>query len=583
MAFWILVACTPSGTLDPVWEPVLPTEPYGPSEPTTPPVPPPLTSPTTPTTPPEPTPDMPVVTTEWVPDMAVLTLDPPPGLFEDSITVNVAVSDPTATLHVTLDGTVPTPLTPVWVGPVTIDRSTPVRALALGTWGSLETAAVYLALDPALSGHSSNLPQVVLWTLDGAPAWKTEVYTSATLSVFNPDAGGRVTFPANASMSHRAGFKIRGSSSSGYPKHPYRVEAWGALDDEDLDIPLLGMPADGDWIFGAPLDFDRALMRDPLAFELSNAIGRYAPRTAAIELFVAENGEAVGLDDYVGVYQVAERIERGEDRVPITEMSETNVSYPEITGGYLFKEDRTGPGEVGFWAGSDGGLYFQQPFVLVDPNEAEIVPQQWDWLEAELDELGVALTSPGFTHPITGRHYDEIIDVDSFIDHHVINVLTKNPDAFRLSGYFHQDRLAPLAAGPVWDFDRTMGCSSDSRAEDPEFWDASNITPDCTFFFDHGFYGGLFDDSAFRDRVWARWRELLDGALSVEAMHEIIDRRAAELDEAAVRNFQVWSSYPPRGGDFASEVTTLKDWLAARHAWIDGCLDLPDPRTCVGD
>jgi hypothetical protein len=66
------------------------------------------------------------------------------------------------------------------------------------------------------------------------------------------------------------------------------------------------LPPESDFVLNAPLDFDRALMRNSLAFHLSNAIGRYAPRTRFVELFVVGSGEALALSHYEGVYELTD-------------------------------------------------------------------------------------------------------------------------------------------------------------------------------------------------------------------------------------------------------------------------------------
>jgi hypothetical protein len=253
-----------------------------------------------------------------------------------------------------------------------------------------------------------------------------------------------------------------------------------------------------------------------------------------------------------------------------------DITEPEITGGWMFKEDRLPTGESGFTAGTYGGAFdFEQPFVFEDPDEEDLVAVQAEWIVAYLDELAAALA--------TGQPYDTLIDVDSWIDHHILNTFAKNPDAFRLSGYFHKERSQPLSAGPVWDFDRTMGCEGDTRALDPTWWDPTNETSDCTDMFDHGFWRGLFADPSFRQRWADRLGVLLAGDLSVANVHATIDGMAAELDESADRNFAHWSSYPPRGGSFESEVQLLEDWVSVRHAWMTSCLTQPDPLACTGD
>ncbi|MCC7109754.1 MAG: CotH kinase family protein, partial [Deltaproteobacteria bacterium] len=464
-------------------------------------------------------------------------------------------------------------------------QSTELRVVATDPAGAaqLSFAGLWLFAEGDAASFSTDLPLLLFWTRGEVPQEKSELYTSFSMLVLEPSAGGRVVFPAAASVATRAGLKIRGSSSAWYPKLPWRLELWDELSDDDRELPLLGLPAESDWALGAPLDFDRALMRTSLAYQLSRDAGRYAPRTQHVEVFILGEGGALRSEDYVGVYELTETVKRDADRVAVTRIEPGDVAYPAVTGGYLFKEDRTGPDEAGFTAGTaDGALWFQQPFVWVTPTESELAEAQRVYLVGLLDDLGRALTSPGFLSPTSGLHYSAILDTDSFIDHHILNVFAKNPDALRLSGYFHKDRLGLLAAGPLWDFDRTMGCASDDRAADPTWWDATNVTSDTTDMFHHGFFGGLFTDPAFRAAYFARMDELLAGPLAPAHTHALLDAWADQLAEAHARNFARWSDYGPRG-TFDDEVQLLKDWLAERHGWMSACLALPDPMDCTGD
>ncbi len=522
-------------------------------------------------------------------------VDPPPepevsfspagGGFGEAFALTLGGGVDDAQLYYTVNGDAPAcGEGTLYAGPVTLDQTSVVRAISCSALGESEVAAqVYLRVAPDAADFSSDIPVMVLYTEDAAPSSRDDDYTTFALNVFEPGKD-RAAIVGEATLSTPAGLKVRGSSSSGYPKHPYTLELWGAASADDRDLELLGMPAESDWVLYAPLNFDRALMRNALIYRLSNEVDRYASRTAFAEVFVTERGAAVTLDDYVGVYVVTERVKRGEERVDITNLGPDDLESPEITGGYIFKHDRLGTSESGFSAGTVGGIFsFTLPMAYVDPEEGEIAPEQAAYLSAAIDEFALALAVPDFTHPETGAHYSELLDTGAFIDHHILNVFPKNPDAFRLSGYYFKDREGPFQAGPIWDFDRTMGCASDSRAEDPTWWDASNFTSDTTYVWDYGWYAGLFEDPEFRAAYWARWEELLDGPLSVKNVHAIVDEMAAELDEAADRNFDRWRDYPPRGtGDFDYEVQLLKDWLEERHDWIAGCI-ADDPRDCRGD
>jgi hypothetical protein len=111
-------------------------------------------------------------------------------------------------------------------------------------------------------------------------------------------------------------------------------------------------------------------VHNPLAYELSNEIGR--ARTAhAIRRSVRQHrGGAVSSANYNGIYVLEEKIKRGKDRVAIDKLEPEHVNPPEVTGGYMMKIDRTGPGESGFFAAG-------QSIVYLDPSETEIkLPQR---------------------------------------------------------------------------------------------------------------------------------------------------------------------------------------------------------------
>ncbi len=462
-------------------------------------------------------------------------------------------------------------------GAITIDENAVLHAHVRidGVDGPAQAQAYYAVADD-VADFSSDLPVLVFWTGGRLPESKTDPRPVA-LTVLEPD-GGRTALLSTGADSGRARIRIRGSSSQDFPKPSWDLELWEPGSDDDREVELLGMPADADWVLYGPSLYDDALMRNALAYETSNAVGRWASRTRFVEVFAAPYGAPVSAAHYMGVYDVVEEIERGGDRVDVARLDPDDVTAPDVTGGYIFKRDREDEDDAGLWCGgARGRIYFDVAIQAVDPEEHQLADAQLAYLEAECDALGEASLGPSWTDPTSGRHYSEIIDVDSFIDHHILNVIFKNPDAFRLSGYYHKDREGLIAAGPVWDFDRACD-SSDQRAWDPTWWDASNFTSDTTYVFDYGWYGGLMDDPAFAAAYWARWSELLDGPLSKSAMDARIVRMAGELDEAADRNHARW------GGDaFDAEIASLRGWMAARHDWISACIaTYPDPRDCPG-
>jgi hypothetical protein len=84
-------------------------------------------------------------------------------------------------------------------------------------------------------------------------------------------------------------------------------------------------------------------MRDVLAYELSNKMGRYAARTKFVEVFLNRAANKLTRRDYLGVYVFEEKIKRAKDRVNITALKPEDNAEPNITGGYIFKRDHMGP------------------------------------------------------------------------------------------------------------------------------------------------------------------------------------------------------------------------------------------------
>ncbi|HND30308.1 MAG TPA: CotH kinase family protein [Myxococcota bacterium] len=467
-----------------------------------------------------------------------------------------------------------------YTGPILLEESGVVRAEVVQEGRHSDpVAATFVEVASALSGFQSNLPVLLLSSPGSEPDEDSD--RALGMVLIEPPAGGVSSLVENVANDGRVRLRVRGSSSSGLDKKSWDVELWENDSNADRSDALLGMPANGDWILYAPYYFDEALIRNPLAFAVSETLGRYAPRSRFVEVFLAEQGRAIREEDYLGVYVLMEEIERAPDRVNITELLPTDVNLPELTGGYLFKIDRTADGESGLdgYTGTAGGLWeFEQGFVAVEPSEAEMVTVQKNYLENRLDALGEALASDDGTDPGTGLHYDEIMDSDSFIDHHIINIVMKNPDSFRLSAYMYQDRGGLIVAGPVWDFDRSAD-SQDDRSGDPTWWDAQNYTSDCTDVFAFGWYNPLFEDPVWSARYWARLDDLLQGDLSNDAMDALIDGLAAGLEEPAARDADRWGQ-----AEFTGEISELKEWFHTRHDWMQACIAAyEDPRDCPGD
>jgi hypothetical protein len=324
-----------------------------------------------------------------------------------------------------------------------------------------------------------------------------------------------------------------------------------------MEVEVLGLEADSDWVLYGPHTQDDSLIRNAFMYGLSNQVGRYAVRTRFCEVFVSE-GATLGSADYVGLYVLMEKITLGEHRVDVEELTPDIVEEPEISGGYIFKIDRLDPNDQGFTAGN-------QQLAYVDPKEEDMVkrPEQAAWIKEYIDAFGDALGSEDFADPVNG--YAAYIDVDSWIDHHILNEFAKNVDGFRLSAFFFKPRGGKIQAGPIWDFDLSL-----TRHREPggaEGWSTSR--------FSVLWWVRLFEDEAFEDRMRSRWRELRQGAFQLENLLSVVDSMADEIREAQARNFERWNIIFGGTTWQEDEIDRLKTWITQRVAWMDGALVKP--------
>ena len=465
----------------------------------------------------------------------------------------------TSTLRYTLDGSSPTATSPAYEKPFRVEGSTLLTAqrfdddLAVGPVAQYG----YVRIAPTLSEFASNLPILVIDTFgEYVTRYRTRSdtpgpYVRALLYILEPDETGAARLSTAPELVRRAGIRARGSSTMGREKSSFSLEVQDG-EGEDLDVPLLGLPPESDWVLLGPFEFDRALMRNALAYSWARDTGRYAPRTRFVELFLNEDGgEISAREQYYGVYLVVEKIKRGSGRVAIESLRPVNGVPAPLEGGYILKIDRPGPGDVGFYSGG-------RTFHFVYPKERDITVDQSSWIESYLDEFHRTLRSSRLGEV---NSYEEFLDVNSAVDYHIINEFTKNPDSYVYSAYIHKPRNGKLTLGPVWDFDRTMGCDNDRRARNPKGWSRNSF---------RFWYRELFRDDAFLEIYRRRWLELRKGPFAEAEIMKRIDAYRDQLQDAAERNTARWGGWIGlRPGAWWREVEQLKSWIRARLAWYD--------------
>ncbi|HUU20020.1 MAG TPA: CotH kinase family protein, partial [Sedimentisphaerales bacterium] len=493
------------------------------------------------------------------------------GFYTAPFSVTIATESKDDVIYYTLDGREPYntsgvgrhPGGIVYTNPVPITKTTHLRVKAIrpGWKPSNIEARSYIFLEPDVRDFSSNLPIAIIDTFGKNVGQTTETQTLTFAGFIDATTRGRVRITSPPDFIGRAGLNIRGKSSAGFAKKQYHLET---LDEYnvDKDVSILGFPAESDWVLQSPYS-DKSLMRNFLAYKWSNDIGRYAVRTRFIELFLNTDGGGVSMSDYVGVYVLMEKIKQGKNRVDITKLEPSDNTEPQITGGYIVKKDKLDPGDLTFSTSSG------QSLIYLEPDRTQITQDQMDWIKNYINEFESVLYGPNFTDPVNG--YAGYIDVDSFIDNHILVELTKNIDGFRLSTYMFKDRGGKLNMGPVWDYNLSLGNANYLEGWKPDGWYYSLLGNT-----EYPWWRRLFEDPYFRLRYADRWyglrKNLFDTGLLLQGIDDIVEL----LSEAQVRNFDRWSilgSYVwPNwfiAQTYQEEIDWMKGWLEERLTWMD--------------
>lgn len=430
------------------------------------------------------------------------------------------------------------------------------------------------------TNFSSNLPIVIVDT--GDQEIPDEPKIEGTMTIIETDESNRSRLSLIPSYSGYMEIEIRGSSSQIYPKKQYSVDTvtW---DEENDDISLLGMPKEHKWILQAPYS-DKSLMRNYLAYHKTREIDEskyYAVRSHYVELLTRIGDEY----RYDGVYILMEKILRDTNRLNIAKLSSEDNVEPEVTGGYIFKQDGTPDPDESSFFGITG-----TEFIYVEPKISKITVDQAYYIENYVQQFEYAIASSDFNNSVSADYYRNWIDDDSFIVHLLSREFFQDVDTWLFSEYLHKDRNSTLSMTPVWDFNAGMGNNNFIYNGSTVGWSYDLLKDDYPDTALRYWMERLMSDSVFKAKVKAEWTRLRSSVWSDANLTTFIGQTQNLLEESAARNFERWPDvlgqyvWPNREAcmdgvvpiycnTFDSAVNEhLKAWLLNRADWIDSNL-----------
>jgi hypothetical protein len=394
----------------------------------------------------------------------------------------------------------------------------------------------------------TNLPTVVINTVDSEEPYDKEHEIVANIIIINDN---------QIDADKAGGIRERGNGSREFPKKPWRIKF--EKKQQVLDAPAKAKK----WTLINNYG-DKTLMRNVIGFEIARRMDMaYVPYCRPVDVIL--NGE------FKGCYQLCDQVEVNPNRVNITEMEPTDISGDALTGGYFIEIDAYAYQETS-WFQSTRGI----PVTIKSPDDDAITSEQSAYIKSYFQKLETKLYSGTFTNVISG--YRTLLDIDSFLQHFIVNELVGNTDTY-WSTFMYKDRGSDkFFTGPVWDMD--LGFENDNRTYP--------ITGSDTFLYNRSGASAASGMKNFVNRViisdketandlsrlWSIARNERD--LNAESLNALVDSMAEVLDQSQKLNFQRWQilnqyvhQNPRIAGSYEGEVQYVKDYITQRFDQLD--------------
>lgn len=427
--------------------------------------------------------------------------------------------------------------------------------------------------------YSEHIPAVFIETESGTSDQinsDKNIKEAGTIKVLEPDG----SFSLEHSLEY---IKGRGNTSyTEFDKKPYQIKL-------TQDAPFLDMEPGKKWVFVSN-SADSSLIRNALSRSLAGHLN----------LPQSEEGTFVDLyvnKEYVGNYYVVEKIEIQENRLLLSDLQKATEHENEtedlstyetawtdttkakqipndpedITGGYLIERDFDNRflKEVEI-----NESYFiteaKECFIVRDPeytSEAQIA-----YIDSYVQSVENAILSAEGIDGTTGKSYQDLIDVDSFVRKYLLEEVTANYDGGVASSYFYKDSDTidgRLYAGPVWDYDVSWGNSPAYLGQistSPERLSRLASHSDSSVWFQN-----LYHKPEVYEKIVSCYAQEISPYLTLLAdeilpMLDEITAASAAMDQVRWEDQYARNGY---SGDRSEQITFIADYIKARKDFLD--------------
>lgn len=298
-----------------------------------------------------------------------------------------------------------------------------------------------------------DLPVVDIITQNGQKPYDKETYINCSFEISNADDYNlKVSMKENYGDENSVGVRLRGNTTMGYPKKPYRIKF-------DSKTSVLGMPKNKSWVLLADY-LDPSAIRNYTAFSIADKFSEldFTPSPNHVVLYF--NGE------YQGLYLLTEQVDEKSSRVDVeADIDPTILDFPFLVE---MGVNNLSEGIVGVDTFTPN--YFQDIEIKYPEYKDRNIPSGetdvvFDYIKEYINAAftllhGADQVEVSFSDtPLT---LEQMVDVDSLEQYYLVNEIMRNGDSCRKSIYMHRSEGGLLEFGPVWDFDGAAGIWSGS-------------------------------------------------------------------------------------------------------------------------
>ncbi len=311
--------------------------------------------------------------------------------------------------------------------------------------------------------HSLGVAAISIVTEDGQGIISRD-FRECTVSLYNAEDG---------QCFENLGALIRGRGKSSWDAH--EKKGFKLKFDEQLKM-LDSSYKSKNWNFISN-HADKSFLRNMIAYDMSDAFDGIDYTTTHKFIDVYLNGE------YHGLYMLCDDLDVGKGRIEydktVHDDPAQNTYFLELGANHKFDDSQC---ETCITVPSTGNDKYRR-YCVKCPDSDDPAYDRNVHLAYIQDYLYQCLSAIGTSNGQNNwEQVCELIDIDSFIDHYIIQEMFANKDAFWCSIFFYKVPNGKLYAGPVWDFDQGAGSLNDLFGDDMTTGkDIYDVRPDTDF------------------------------------------------------------------------------------------------------